>query len=75
MKATYRGTVKWKIEDDNNIIHMFVIPNTYYIAAAPTRIQSPQQFARQMQDHKPHDEGMGCMTTSMTIVLSLGQSI
>ena len=29
-KATYRGTVKWKIEDDNHIIHTFVIPNTYY---------------------------------------------
>ena len=68
-KATYRGTVKWKIEDNNNIIHTFVIPNTYYIAAAPTRILSPQHFAQQMQDHKPHAEGAGCMTTSMTIVL------
>ena len=68
-KATYHGTVKWKIEDDNNINHTFVIPNTYYIAAAPTRILSPQHFAQQMQDHKPHAEGTGCMTTSMTIVL------
>ena len=58
-KATYHGTVKWKIEDDNNIIHTFVIPNTYYIAAAPTRILSPQHFAQQMQDHKPHAEGTG----------------
>ena len=68
-KATYCGTVKWKIEDDNNSIHTFVIPNTYYIAAAPTRILSPQHFAQQMQDHKPHTEGTGCMTTSMAIVL------
>ena len=58
-KATYRGTVKWKIEDDNNIIHTFVIPNTYYITAAPTRILLPQHFAQQMQDHKPHAEGTG----------------
>ena len=68
-KATYRGTVRWKIEDDNNIIHTFVIPNAYHITAAPTRILSPQHFAQQMQDHKPHAEGTGCMTTSMTIVL------
>ena len=68
-KATYCGTVKWKIEDDNNIIHTFVIPNTYYITAAPTRILSAQHFAQHMQDHKPHTEGTGCTTTSMAIVL------
>ena len=68
-KETYHGTVKWKIEDDNNIMHTFVIPNTDYIAAAPTRILSPQHFAQQMQDHRPHAEGTGCMTTSMAIVL------
>ena len=45
-KATYCGTVKWKIEDDNNIVHMFTIPNTYYNTNAPTRILSPQHFAQ-----------------------------
>ena len=44
-EATYRRTVKWKIEDDNNMVHTFTIPNTYYIANTPTRILSPQQFA------------------------------
>ena len=48
---------------------MFTIPNTYYIANAPTRILSPQHFAQQMQDHKPHVEGTGCTSTSTTIVL------
>ena len=73
MKTTYCRTVKWKIEDDNNIIHTFIIPNTYYIAAAPTRILSPQHFTQQMQDHKPHAEGMGCTATSMAIVLFWNQ--
>ena len=68
-KGTYCGTVKWKIEDDNNIIHTFVTPNIYYIAAAPTRILSAQHFAQQMQDHKPPTEGTGCTMTSMKIVL------
>ena len=30
-KATYRGTVKWKIEDDNNIIHTFVMRTIYQL--------------------------------------------
>ena len=59
-EATYRGTVKWKIEDDDNMVHPFTIPNMYYIPNAPTRILSPQYFAQQMQDHKPHAEGTGC---------------
>ena len=55
------------------MVHTFTIPNTYYIANAPTRILSPQHFAQQMQDHKPHVEGTGCTTTSTTIVLFWNQ--
>ena len=66
-EAMYHRTVKWKIEDDDNMVHTFTIPNMYYIANTPTRILSPQHFAQQMQDHKPHAEGTGCTTTSTTI--------
>ena len=72
-EATYRRTVKWKIEDDDNMVHTFTIPNTYYIANAPTRILSPQHFPQQMPDHKPHAEGTGCTTTSSIIVLFWNQ--
>ena len=72
-EATYCRTVKWKIEDDDNMLQTFTIPNTYYIANAPTRILSPQHLAQQMQDHKPYAEGTGCTTTSSTIVLFWNQ--
>ena len=72
-EAPYRGTVEWKIEDDDNMVHTFTIPNMYYIANTPTRILSPQHFAQQMQDHKPYAEGTGCTTTSSTIVLFWNQ--
>ena len=72
-EATYRRTVKWKIEDDNNMVHTFTIQNTYYIANAPTRILLPQHFAQQMQGHEPHAEGTGCTTTSTAIVLFWNQ--
>ena len=72
-KGMYCGTVKWKIEDDNNFIQTLTIPNIYYIANAPTMILSPQHFVQQMQDHKPHVEGTGCTTMSTTIVLFWNQ--
>ena len=52
---------------------MFTIPNKYYITNAPTKILSPQHFAQQMKDHKPHAEGTGCTATSTTIVLFWNQ--
>ena len=72
-EAMYRGTVKRKIGDNDNMVHTFIIPNTYYIANALTRILSPQHFAQQIQDHKPHAEGTGCTTTSSSIVLFWNQ--
>ena len=56
------------------MVHMFTIPNTYYIANTATRILSSQHFSQQMQDHQPHVEGTGCTTTSNTLVLFWNQS-
>ena len=55
-QATFRGTVKWQLEDNQGKIHELTIPNSYYIVAAPTRILSPHHFAQQANDHKPEPD-------------------
>ena len=44
--ATYVGTVRWSIEDDEGKIHHFDIPNTYFNADVPYRLLSPQHWAQ-----------------------------
>ena len=55
-QATFRGTVKWQLEDNQEKIYELTIPNSYYIVAAPTRILSPHHFAQQAYDHKPEPD-------------------
>ena len=31
LKVVGRGTIKWKVEDDNEQIHMIYIPNSLYV--------------------------------------------
>ena len=66
-QATFRGRVKWQLEDNQGKLHELTIPNSYYIVAAPTRILSPQHFAQQANDHKPEPNGTGFITMSSTI--------
>ena len=58
-QATLHGTVKWYLDEDQGHYHKFIKLNTYYIATAPTRILSPQNFAQQVEDHKPMAEENG----------------
>ena len=45
-QVTFKGMVRWQLEDDQGIIHKLTMPNSSYIAAAPTRILPPQHFAQ-----------------------------
>ena len=36
------GTLKWNVEDDSVKVHIFRIPNSYYIPGRGVRIFSPQ---------------------------------
>ena len=72
-KATYRGTIKWHIEDDTGLVHVMIIKGAYMIPEAATRILSPQHLAQQACDHFPKAEGTGAITTSKNITLFWSQ--
>ena len=71
-QATHRATVQWKVEDNTGKVHSIHIQGTYYMAAVPDRILSPQHFAQVENDHCPKPEGMGLITNSKNITLFWG---
>ena len=72
-KATYRGMIKWHIEDDTGLVHIMIVKGAYLIPEAATRILSPQHLAQQAGDHYPKEEGTGAITTSKSITLFWSQ--
>ena len=42
-----KGTIKWKINDDNGQEQEFIIPNSYYAPAGGCRLLSPQHWAHE----------------------------
>ena len=44
VKARYRGTVNWTIEDDDGNPHSFPLPDTYFTPGIPMRIMSIQHW-------------------------------
>ena len=72
-KATYRGTIKWHVEDDTGLVHVMIVKGAYLIPEAATRILSPQHLAQQAGDHYPKEEGTGAITTSKSITLFWSQ--
>jgi hypothetical protein len=60
--ATLIGTVQWSIEDDNGKIHTWTIKGTYYNAASPYRLFSPQHRAQIVDDNYPKRRGTWCGT-------------
>ena len=68
-----RGTIKWRIEDDNGKVHTLLLPNSYYVPNSPSRLLSPQHWAQQAKDQKPLPRGTWCATYSDAIVLQWQQ--
>ena len=54
-KATYRGTIKWHVEDDTGLVHVMIVRGAYLIPEAAMRILSPQHLAQQAGDHYPKE--------------------
>jgi hypothetical protein len=44
----YKGTLKWKIEDDKGRHHTIYIPESYYVPKSDARLISPQHWAQQV---------------------------
>ena len=61
-QATYKGTVQWKIQDDQGQSHRFTLPNSYYVATAPSHILYPQHLAQTAKDNYPLPLGTGEVT-------------
>ena len=67
------GTVKWRIEDDNGMTHEIIIPESFYVPNAPSRLLSPQHWAQQAKDNHPKRYGTWCATYDDTIILEWHQ--
>ena len=51
--AMYKGTVQWKVQDDQGQLHEFTLPNSYFVATALSRILCPQHLAQTAKDNYP----------------------
>jgi hypothetical protein len=68
-----RGTIGWKIEDDEGQVHRINLPGSYCVPDSTSRILSPQHWAQQARDNKPRPPGTWCATYDDEIVLYWNQ--
>ena len=61
-QAMYKGTLQWKIQDNQGQSDRFTLPNSYYVATAPSRILCPQHLAQTAKDNYPLPLGTGEVT-------------
>jgi len=73
--ATCRGTIKWSWDDDMGVSHMFLIPNSYYVPEATSKLLCPQHWAQEMADHMPLRHGTGCDTNDRCVTLYWSQRL
>ena len=44
--AAGKGKLQWLVEDDNGVVHKWIIPNAYFIPNCPKCLLPPQYFAK-----------------------------
>jgi hypothetical protein len=64
-KKTHIGTIKWKVYNDDGLVHDIIKPNSYYVPSGRSRLLSPQQ---QAQDNHPVQNGTWCATYHDSVV-------
>ena len=58
----YKGTVSWKIDDDNGLAHEIHIPNTYYSPKSKYRLLSPQHWSQTEREKYGMKHTAHCVT-------------
>ena len=72
-QAMNKGTVQWKIQDGQGQSHHFTLPNSYFVATAPSRILCPQHLTQAAKDDYPLPLGTGEVTGDEYIQLFWNQ--
>lgn len=67
--ASLMGTVNLSIEEDEGVVHSFLLHNTYYNADSPYRLLSPQHMAQEIGYDFPRRRGTWCGTFGDAIEL------
>ena len=67
------GTLRWAIDDENGVKHIFMIPGSLYIPDSPARLFSPQHWAQERKDNTPIRDGTWQATFADHVLLVWGQ--
>ena len=67
------GTVRWRWEDDNGVVHTHDIPGTQYCPTLLFCLLSPQHLVRELQDNYPERRGTWLATYDDAFVLEWDQ--
>ena len=62
LQTTGKGTIQWKIEDDNGRKHKIDIPNSLLVPKAQKQIMLPQHWEQEKDDNHPEKQGTYCGT-------------
>jgi hypothetical protein len=65
--TVYKGTIKWRIEDDEGILHDILIPESYYVPNGKHRLLNPQHRAQRTSGD--NTVGMSCLTLHDEVIL------
>jgi hypothetical protein len=64
-----KGTIRWKIEDNNSVVHTIKLKNALYILAFKTCLLCTQHWSQSMNDHFESQNGTWQASSSNHIIL------
>ena len=63
------GTILWKIEDEDGVVHPINIKKTLYIPEDLACLLAPQQWVQQANDNQPKPDDTWCATKAQYCIL------